>query len=74
MSSETSPFAHRTANREAIGHFQRALELHPSPQITYNLTTALMNLGRLVRAAELLRQVSRDPTVSAEVRQAAEAP
>lgn len=57
---------------EAADRFQRALALRPSPQIAYNLTTALIPLGHLVRASELLRQVTRDPTVSAEVRQAAE--
>jgi hypothetical protein len=58
---------------DAADRFQRALALRPSPQITYNLTTALIPLGRLVRASELLRQVSLDPTASSEVRQAAEA-
>jgi hypothetical protein len=58
---------------EAADRFQRALALRPSHQITYNLTTALVELGHLVRASELLRQVSRDPTATPEVRQAAEA-
>lgn len=58
---------------EAADRFERALALRPSPQITYNLTTALVPLGHLVRASELLRQVSRDPTASSEVRHAAEA-
>lgn len=57
---------------QAADRFQRALALRPSPQITYNLTSALVPLGRLVRASELLRQVTLDPTATPEVRQAAE--
>ena len=58
---------------DAADGFQRALSLRASPQIAYNLAGALVELGRFVRASELLRQVGRDPTVDAEVREAAEA-
>lgn len=58
---------------DAAEGFQRALSLRASPQIAYNLAGALVELGRFVRATELLRQVGRDPTVDADVRQAAEA-
>lgn len=56
----------------AADRFERARALRPSPQITYNLTTALIPLGRLVSASELLSRLSRDPEAPAEVREAAE--
>lgn len=58
---------------EAADRFQRAMELRSTPQIVYNLTSALIPLGRLVSASELLRQLLRDDATSAEVRAAAEA-
>jgi hypothetical protein len=57
----------------AAARFQAAWELRQSPQIAYNLTSALIPLGQLVRAARLLRQVSADLGASIEVRQAATA-
>jgi hypothetical protein len=49
------------------------LALRPTPVITYNLTTALLRLGELVRASELLRSISADAHASADVKQAARA-
>jgi len=56
---------------EAADRFQRANELRSSPQILYNLTSALVQLGRLVRASELLRQIDRDAEATDQVREAA---
>lgn len=57
---------------EAADRFERALALRQSPQITYNLTTALVALGQLVRTTELLRALERaDDTPEAVVTAAA---
>ncbi len=53
---------------EAADRFQRALTLRDSPVIRYNLAAALSELGRLVEASELLRQVVRDPAIDAALR------
>jgi hypothetical protein len=67
--------AHADAQRwtEAADRFERASALQPSPVITYNLTSALVRLGDLVRASELLRGIFADPHATAEVREAARA-
>jgi hypothetical protein len=67
--------AHADAGRwnEAADRFSRAHSLRPTPEIAYNLSTALARVGRLVSAAELLRQVVDDPQATARVRAAAEA-
>jgi hypothetical protein len=58
---------------EAADRFQRAHVLRPSPQIIYNLTTALVGMGRLVQASELAHQVSLDPSATPQVREASSA-
>jgi hypothetical protein len=58
---------------QAADRFQRAMALRSSPQVIFNLTTALIPLGRLVRSTELLMQLSRDPTTPAEIRRDAAA-
>lgn len=64
---------HADAGRwqQAADRFSRAHSLQPTPEITYNLSTALTRVGRLVSAGELLRQVSDDGAASARVREAA---
>lgn len=52
--------------------FERARQLHASPRITYNLTTALVQLGRLVYASELLRELTTTAAVERGVQTAAE--
>jgi tetratricopeptide (TPR) repeat protein len=55
---------------EASDRFERAMELNPSPVIAYNVASALERVGRVVEAAEYLRQVrafeDADPEVVAE--------
>lgn len=53
---------------EAADRFQRALSLRDSQVIRYNLAAALSELGRVVEASELLRQVDRDPAIDAALR------
>lgn len=55
----------------AIDRFERAYALRSSPVIAWNLGHALVERGRLVEAAEMLRRVARDDDASAEVRAAA---
>lgn len=57
---------------EAADRFERALAIRQSPQITYNLTTALLGIGDLVRASELLRAITRDEAAPADVAAAAQ--
>lgn len=57
---------------EAADRFERAHALRPSAEIAYNLSSALIRLGRLVRASELLRQVAQSPQAPDRVRAAAE--
>jgi tetratricopeptide (TPR) repeat protein len=59
--------------REAADRFERAHSLRPTPEIGYNLSTALVKLGRLVHASELLRQLKSHPRANPEVRRAAAA-
>jgi hypothetical protein len=54
----------------AADRFERARALRASPEITYNLTTALMRLGKFVRASELLREITSDPQASPAVKEA----
>lgn len=56
----------------AADKFERARQLHASPRITYNLTTALLQLGRLVYASELLRELTTQAAVERSVQEAAE--
>jgi hypothetical protein len=67
--------AHADAGRwsEAADRFERARLLRPSPEITYNLTTALVHQGKLVRASELLRQVLAEPQATPPVKEASTA-
>ncbi len=53
---------------EAADRFQRALEMRDSQVIRYNLAAALSELGRLVEASELLRQVDRDQNIDPALR------
>lgn len=57
--------------QEAADRFERAYTLRPTPEIAYNLTSALVKLGRLVRASEFLREVAQDAHASPRVRDAA---
>jgi hypothetical protein len=57
--------------QDAADRFDRAYTLRPTPEIAYNLTSALVKLGRLVRASELLREVAQDAHASQRVRDAA---
>ncbi len=56
----------------ATDRFERARRLHASPRITYNLTTALLQTGRLVYASELLRELITTAAVERSVQEAAE--
>lgn len=53
---------------DAADRFQRALSLRDSQVIRYNLAAALAELGRVVEASELLRQVERDPATDGQLR------
>jgi hypothetical protein len=57
---------------EAADRFERAQALRASPEIAYNLSTALVRQGRLLRGSELLRQIVADEKAAPAVRQAAE--
>jgi hypothetical protein len=67
--------AHADGRRwgEAAASFERARQLRASPEITYNLTTALAHTGRLVRASQLLREIADDGAAVPAVRAAARA-
>jgi hypothetical protein len=54
----------------AADQFQRAHALRPSPEIAYNLSTALIRVGKLVRASELLRTIAEDPAAPRTVKRA----
>jgi hypothetical protein len=56
---------------DAKDRFARAYELRESPQIAYNLTTALVELGELIRATELLRELESGEDVPRRVARAA---
>jgi tetratricopeptide (TPR) repeat protein len=53
--------------QEAADRFRRALALHDSAVIAYNLASALQETGQLVEASELLRRVSNDASADAEL-------
>lgn len=53
---------------EAAASFREALALHPAPAIAYNLAAALVELGELVEAGELLDGVLEDDTTPDSVR------
>lgn len=67
--------AHIEAERfdEAADRFERAYLLRPSAEIAYNLSSALIRKGRLVRASELLRVVAADDRAAEQVGSAARA-
>lgn len=65
-------FSDRGAWAPAADRFRRALALRNMPVIAHNLGVALARMGRVVEASEVLRGVTRDPTASAQVRQAAQ--
>jgi hypothetical protein len=56
---------------EAADSFDRAYTIRPSPQIAYNLATALERRGQLVRASQLLTSIAADAGVRPAVRDAA---
>jgi len=56
---------------QAVDRFERAYAVRSSPEIAYNLSSALIRTGRLVRASELLRGVAASPQASVAVRDAA---
>jgi hypothetical protein len=58
---------------DAADRFERAMALKPTPEIAYNLSSALLHLGKLVRASEVLRLAAEDPHAAEAVRQAAAA-
>ena len=55
----------------AADRFERARTLQPSPRITYNLTSALTEMGRFVYASELLRELVNARDVEPALQQAA---
>lgn len=57
----------------ATDRLRRSLELRPSAVVAFNLSTALVELGRLVEASEHLRAIVREESAPARVREAAEA-
>lgn len=65
-------FSDRGEWAPAADRFRRALALRNIPVIAHNLGVALVRMGRVVEASEVLRAVTRDPTASAQVRQAAQ--
>jgi uncharacterized protein (UPF0147 family) len=58
---------------EASDCFTRAYAIRPTPQIAYNLSTALVRMGRLVKASQLLDEITADTSARPAVRQAAHA-
>ncbi len=62
--------AHKTWEL-AADRFRRSNALRESPVVEYNLAASLAELGHLVAASELLRQLDSAPSTSAEVRSAA---
>lgn len=59
--------------QDAADRFRRSLELRPSPVVAYNLSSALVQLGGLVEASELLRGIDRDPDAQRNVREVSQA-
>jgi len=66
---------HADAGRwaEAADRFESARAIRDTPEITYNLTTALLELGQLARARRLLEPLASTAQGSPEVRAAAAA-
>lgn len=71
--AEGVTFAHDEQWPEAADRFRRTMDLHPTPVVAFNLAAALVELGRLVEAAEHLRMTQRFPGAEEEVRREAEA-
>jgi hypothetical protein len=67
--------SHADAGRwtEASERFDRAYAIRPSPEIGYNLATALERSGQLVRASHLLSTIAESPGARPAVRGAARA-
>ena len=57
-------FVERKEWQEAALRFQEVLLIRASNVVAYNLAFALVQLGRLVEAAELLRPIARDPAAA----------
>jgi tetratricopeptide (TPR) repeat protein len=57
--------------QEAAERFRRALELRPSPVITFNLASALAKQGKAIEGSELLRVVVQDESAGEDTREAA---
>jgi len=57
----------------AADRFERARTLQPSPRITYNLTSALTEMGRFVYASELLRELVNTQQVEPALQDASKA-
>lgn len=53
---------------DAADRFQRSLALHQSQVVAFNYATALMELGRLVEASELLEGIRRDAATSPQMK------
>lgn len=53
---------------DAAERFQRSMSLRPSQVVAFNLATALMELGRLVEASELLEGIRRDAATTAQMK------
>lgn len=57
---------------EAAERFRRAYQLRPASPIAFNLGNALVEGGHLVEGTEMLRQVTRDPDGSSDLRERAQ--
>lgn len=57
----------------AADRFERSDKLRHSPVVSYNLANAWVELGRLVEAAEVLRQIDKDETAKPGVKKDARA-
>lgn len=66
-------FVDRGELDQAADRFERSLDLRFSPVVAYNLSNALVQLGRFVEASERLRQVIRAEGADPQVVAAAEA-
>lgn len=63
--------ADAAAWQEAADLFERALAQRDSPVIRFNLSAAWVELGRLVEASELLRELQADERANPQVRRSA---
>jgi len=57
----------------AADRFERSDKLRHSPVVAYNLANAWVELGRLVEAAEVLRQIDKDPAAKPDIKKDARA-